>query len=111
MGKEERLRKNYEFKRVYQGGKSRAAKNAVIYFRKNEYGYNRLGISISKKVGKSVVRHRLKRLFKEAILRLKDDMQKGYDIVIVARKGAAVLEFADVLGEMTLLLQRGKIIR
>ncbi|MEW5919532.1 MAG: ribonuclease P protein component [Bacillota bacterium] len=111
MKREERLRKNYEFKKVYQGGKSRAAQNTVIYYRRNECGFNRLGVSISKKVGKSVVRHRLKRLYSEAFYRMKDKMQKGYDIIVVARKGAARLRFGDVLVEMTGLLKRGKIIK
>ena len=109
MKKEERLRKNYHFKRVYQGGKSRAANNTVLIFRPNAMNYNRLGISISKKVGKSVVRHHLKRLYSEAFYRLKDDLKTGYDIIIVARKGAAMLKFADVLDELSRLLKRGKL--
>lgn len=110
MKREERLRKNHQFKKVYKSGKSRVADHTVIIFRKNDENYNRLGISISKKVGKSVVRHRLKRLYSEAFYRLKDEMKKGYDIIIVARKGAAVLKFADVLNELSRLLKRGKIL-
>ncbi len=109
MKREERLRKNYEFKRVYQEGKARAAGNIVIFYRKNEYGHNRLGVSISKKVGKSVVRHRLKRIIKEAFTRLKDKMQNGYDIVVVVRRGAAAVKFGDMLAELARLFKRGKI--
>ncbi len=110
MKREERLRKDYQFKKVYKRGKSRVADHTVIIFRKNDENYNRLGISISKKVGKSVVRHRLKRLYSEAFYQLKDAMNKGYDIIIVARKGAAVLKFADVLKELTGLFKKGKIL-
>lgn len=110
MKKEERLRKNYQFKRVYQGGKSRATKNTVIVYRKNNKELNRLGISISKKVGKSVVRHRLKRLYRESYLRYKDRMKNGYDIIIVARKGAGLLKFDQIMDELGLLLKRSKII-
>ncbi len=109
MKREERLRKNYHFKRVYQGGKSRVSKYTVIIFRPNGMNYNRLGVSISKKVGKSVVRHHLKRLYSEAFYRLKDSLKTGYDIIIVARKGAAALKFRDVLEELAGLFKRGKL--
>jgi ribonuclease P protein component len=113
MKREERLIKNYEFKQVYAAGKSRAAKHAIIFFRKNNREICRLGVVVSKKVGKSVVRHRLKRLCKEAYRRIKaqGNMEKGYDIIIVARKGAAPLKFAEVLAEMTELFKKGKILR
>ncbi|HAP32580.1 MAG TPA: ribonuclease P protein component [Firmicutes bacterium] len=113
MKREERLKKNYEFKQVYATGKSRAAKYTIIYYCINNRGICRLGVVISKKVGKSVVRHRLKRLYKEAFSRLKlqEKMEKGYDIIIVARKGAAALKFAQVLEEMTELLKKGNILR
>ena len=112
MKPEERLKKYYEFKKVYATGKSRAAKYTIIFYCKNNRELCRLGVVISKKVGKSVVRHRLKRLYKEAFCRLKvqEKMEKGYDIVIVARKGAATLKFAEVLEEMTELLKKGKIL-
>jgi len=109
MKREERLRKNYHFKRVYQGGKSRVSNYTVIIFRPNFLEYNRLGVSISKKVGKSVARHHLKRLYCEAFYRLKDNLKTGYDIIIVARKGAAMLKFADVLQELSGLLKKGKL--
>ncbi len=109
MKREERLRKNHHFKRVYQGGKSRVEKHTVIIFRPNGMGYNRLGVSISKKVGNSVVRHHLKRLYSEAFYRLKNHLKTGYDIIIVARKGAASLKFADVMEELSGLLKRGKL--
>lgn len=113
MKREESLKKNYEFKQVYANGKSRAAKYAIIIYRKNDRGICRLGVVVSKKVGKSVVRHRLKRLCKEAFRRIKEQesMEKGYDIVFIARKGAAALKFAEVLDEMAGLLKKGKIVR
>lgn len=82
------LRKNLEFKKVYNKGDSAANRQLVLYKLQNNSDENRLGIVVSKKVGNSVVRHRLKRLIKEAY-RLNEDMfEKGFDFVVIARIGA-----------------------
>ena len=84
----ERLRKNEDFQSVYKSGKSFANKYFVIYVSKNQLDINRLGVSVSKKIGNSVVRHRMKRLVKETF-RLHEDMfNSGLDIVVIIRKGA-----------------------
>lgn len=81
----ESLKKNESFQAVYKKGKSAADRNFVIYVLKNNFGYNRLGISVSKKVGNSIVRHRLARLIRESY-RLHEKMfNSGLDIVVVAR--------------------------
>ena len=84
----ESLKKNYEFQNVYQNGKSYANKYLVMYVWKNSLEKNRVGISVSKKVGNSVIRHRITRLIRES-MRLNDCMfNSGLDIVIIARAGA-----------------------
>ena len=91
-----RLRKNQEFTTVYQKGKSYANKYFVIYLSNNDFGYNRLGVSVSKKVGNSVIRHRMKRLVKENF-RLHEDMfNSGLDIVVIVRQSATMLSFQEV---------------
>ena len=92
----ERLRKNEDFQSVYQSGKSYANKSFVIYVLKNNLGTNRLGVSVSKKIGNSVVRHRMKRLVKENF-RLHEDMfNSGLDIAVIVRKNAVDLSFEEV---------------
>jgi len=89
----ESLRKNSEFQTVFKKGKSKANKYFVMYVLKNDLDKNLLGISVSKKVGNSVVRHRIKRLLKESY-RLHEDMfNSGLNIVIIARKGSEELDF------------------
>ena len=91
-----RLRKTKEFDSVFQSGKSYANKYFVIYLSKNSLGANRIGVSVSKKIGNSVVRHRMKRLIKESF-RLHEDMfNSGLDIVVIVRKGAEVLSYKEV---------------
>jgi ribonuclease P protein component len=82
------LRNNKEFQMVYNEGKSKANKYLVLYYRKNDLEYNRLGISISKKVGNSVVRHRTTRLIRESYRLNQDNLKTGYDMVVIARQTA-----------------------
>lgn len=81
----ETLHKSSEYKLVYENKNSGANKYLVMYIRKNEENKSRFGISVSKKVGNSVVRHRLTRLIRESIRLNVDKVVKGYDIVIVAK--------------------------
>ena len=82
------LRNNKEFQMVYNEGKSKANKYLVLYSRKNDLEYNRLGISVSKKVGNSVVRHRTTRLIRESYRLNQDNLKTGYDMVVIARQTA-----------------------
>ena len=90
------LKKNTDFGRLYKSGKSYANKYLVIYTSENNSDRNRLGISVSKKVGNSVVRHRVKRLIKESY-RLHEEMfNSGLDIAVIARKGSDACDFASI---------------
>ncbi len=89
----EALKSNLDFQTVYQDKRSFANKYFVMYVRKNGTDRNRIGISVSKKVGNSVIRHRVKRLIRESY-RLQEKMfHSGWDIVIVARPSAAEMDF------------------
>ena len=81
------LQKNFQFRYVYNRGKSLANKHLVMYVIKNNKNAetNRLGISVSKKVGKSVVRSRVTRLIKESYRLTENEIKSGYDIVVIAR--------------------------
>lgn len=83
----EKIKKNEDFRVVYNSGKSQANKYLVMYILKNGTDGNRFGISVSKKVGNSIVRHRLTRLIRESIRLNEDKFYPGYDIVIIARNG------------------------
>lgn len=85
MSSYEVLRKNIEFQNVYKNGKSYANKYLVMYILENGTDNTRIGISVSKKVGNSIVRHRLTRLIREACRLNFNCIQSGYDIVIVSR--------------------------
>ena len=84
----ESLKKNRDFQNVYKKGKSSANRYLVMYILPNDTEKNRLGISVSKKVGNSVVRHRLTRLIRESYRLSETSFHPGYDIVVIARPGA-----------------------
>ena len=80
--------KNQDFQNVYKKGKSYVNKYLVMYVLQNHTETNRLGISVSKKVGNSVVRHRVTRLIRESYRLNQSKFQTGYDIVVIARTSA-----------------------
>lgn len=92
----ESLKKNIQFQNVYQNGTSKANKYLVMYVIKNELNINRLGISVSKKVGNSVVRHRLTRLIRESYRLNANKFNSGLDLVVVARKTAKDKNYKDI---------------
>jgi ribonuclease P protein component len=98
--------KNKDFQIIYKKGKSYANKYLVMYVLINNKEENRLGISVSKKVGNSVVRHRITRLIRESYRLQEDVFQKGYDIIIVARAGAKDKTYSEI---ESALLHLGKL--
>ncbi|MCI6538481.1 MAG: ribonuclease P protein component [Lachnospiraceae bacterium] len=92
----ESLKKNRDFQIVYRSGKSYANRLLVMYVLKNGLEKNRLGISVSKKVGNSVVRHHVTRLLRESY-RLHEEMfNSGLDIVVIARAGAKNASYHEI---------------
>ena len=94
------LKKNHQFQFVYKNGKSYANKYLVMYVKENGTERNRIGISVSKKVGNSVVRHRVTRLVRESYRLHEAVFNSGLDIVVVARPGAASVSYDEIESAM-----------
>lgn len=91
----ESLKKNRDFQYVYRNGKSYANKYFIMYVLENHQNRNYIGISVSKKVGNSVVRHHLCRIVRE-IYRLQENMfNSGLNIVVIARISAKDISYKD----------------
>ena len=98
--------KNKDFQIIYKEGKSYANKYLVMYIRENNTDQNRLGISVSKKVGNSIVRHRLTRLIRESYRLNEAEFENGLDIVVVARPQAKDRTYHEI--ESALMHLAGK---
>lgn len=88
--------KNSEFQYIYKNGKSYANKYLVMYVMDNPDGKSKLGISVSKKVGNSVVRHRVTRLIRESYRLNRNMFNSGLNIIVIARATAKDKGFAEI---------------
>ncbi len=115
--KHERLRKNQEFRNVYRRGKSYSSEILVLYKLKNGKNvidgipHNRVGISVSKKVGKSVVRSRVKRLISEAVRLNSNDIEKKHDLVFLARNAINGKSYKEICSQVRYLYKKAGLIQ
>lgn len=107
------IKSNNDFRKVYKLGKSFANRYLVMYVLRNEQKKNRFGITVSKKVGNSVVRHRVTRLIRESF-RLNEEKfvnDDCLDIVVVARQTAKGKKYQEIESAVLHLGRLHKIIR
>ena len=110
MLKKEVLRKKSDFSSIYKKGKSVGDRYVVVFCRKNNLPYNRIAFLASKKVGNSIVRHRLTRLIRESYRLQEERFRCGLDIIVIARIGAKGKDYKDIVGAMLHLGHLHKII-
>ena len=91
----ESLKNNQQFRFVYKNGRSFANMYFIMYVKENGLDKNRIGISVSKKVGNSVVRHRITRLVRESYRLHESVFNSGLDMVIIARPAAASIGYEE----------------
>ena len=102
----ESLKKNRDFQQVYKRGTSKANRYLVMYVLPNQHMMNRLGISVSKKVGNSVVRHRLTRLIRESYRLNEEKFDRNLDIVVIARNSAKDRSYQEIESDFMNLAQK-----
>jgi ribonuclease P protein component len=107
--KSERIRKNAEFVATMKG-KRLSTDGLSLFYRKNDTGNFRVGISVSKKLANAVKRNRLRRQIRSCITKALGRIVAGYDLVFMARQGLADREFDQILKAVTQVLQRSAII-
>ena len=105
----ESLKKNSDFQQVYRHGTSYANRYLVMYVLENQYMKNRLGISVSKKVGNSVVRHRVTRLIRESYRLNELLFKKSLDIVVIARPSAKEKSYQEIESALLHLAKKHQI--
>ncbi len=105
------LRKNTQFRTVYNRGQSIANRTLVMVVLKNGQDINRLGVTVSKKVGKSVIRSRVSRLIKESYRLTEPELKAGYDIVVIARVSAKDATYHQVESAIRHLLRKHRLMK
>ena len=108
--KKYRIRKNTEFRTVYRRGKSFSNLLLVLYIYKNGKDINRCGISVSKKVGKSVTRSRVKRLIGESYRLNNEGLRTGYDLVFIARNPSNGKNYKEIENALKNLLKKAGLV-
>lgn len=106
------IKKDSDFRRIYQKGKSFADRNLVIYYINNNVGKSRIGISISKKVGKANVRNRIRRCIKESYrLNIDSKIKRGYDIVFIARVNSSNSDYKAIEKSIKYITKKANVIK
>ncbi len=99
MSKIMKLNLNSQFKKLYSSGKSCVRPSLVLYVKRNGLNYNRLGITVGKKLGKAVVRNRAKRRLRELFRANLGVLKTGFDFVLVARMRTVNIDFSKLYSD------------
>ncbi len=110
MKKTEIIKKNYEFRYFFKKGEYVSGKLLEIFIFENKLDKNKIGIIVSRKVGKSVVRNKIKRYIRAAYAEIEDKLIKNYNILLIWKKKTDVerANFFDIKKDMICILKNAK---
>lgn len=108
MQKKYRLTHKRAFSYVYRKGKSLTCDSLVLAYAPTKYG-KRIGFSISHKVGKAVVRNKIKRRLKNGLIPVMNHIDNGYNYIFIAREKAAEITYSELINSAIYLLKKAKL--
>ncbi|HLR21681.1 MAG TPA: ribonuclease P protein component [Tissierellaceae bacterium] len=111
MEKRYRLRKNIEFRKIYDHGKNYWNRNLVLYVKRNKLKKTRVGYTITKKVGNAVTRNRLRRRMKEIYRLNYSDIKEGYDLIFICKKNTVNLSYKELESSMVHIMKMARVFK
>ena len=109
MKKNFRVKREKDFKEIFQYGTSFANRKFVVYQLENQKKHFRVGLSVSKKLGNAVTRNQIKRRIRHIIQNAKGSLEENVDFVVIARKGVETLGYAEMEKNLLHVLKLSKI--
>lgn len=107
MKKAYRIKRNEEFQKLFNAGKSFANRELVIYYiKKTKQPHFRVGLSVGKKIGNAVMRNQIKRYLRESFISLEDNISPDLDLIIIARNPTINMNYHQIKRSLTHLLHR-----
>ena len=98
----------FDFKKAYEKGKSFGNRNLILYIRKNDLEYTRIGITVSKKTGNAVVRNKIRRRIKEIYREVAPNLKEGYDLIFIIRRNVPDISFQELRSAFYHLIKLSK---
>ena len=108
--KEHRLTKNKHFQFIYRRGQSKQTRFLTLVFVRTYYKPFKVGFSVSKKIGKSVVRSKVKRRMRESFYLLANRFNPNFNYIFVAKSGIENISFWDIKKEMESVMKKAGLI-
>lgn len=111
LAKENRLKKNSQFSYIYKHGQTKHTQILSLSFVKSKYSPFKVGFTVSKKIGKSVVRSKVKRRLRNAFREVINLVNENYNYVFIARAGIENANFEDIKNSILILLKKANLIK
>ena len=96
LSKKYRMKKNSQFDYIFRNGKTIKSNKMLVFYSKSKSKNPKIGIVVSKKIGKSVIRNHVKRLIRESVYKNMQNLDKNLNYIFVARQGIENLNFNEI---------------
>ena len=104
-----RLKKRYQFNYVYKSGEHFSGEHMVLYVVSSKTKNIKIGLAVTKKIGKAVVRNRVRRQLREIIKKQVPVLKQNYNIIVVARENITTASFENLSNEFLKLVKKANL--